>query len=286
MTNPTTTPDSDVSLGYVMISDRQRSPLSLTNPSTKQDEAATSATHSQAPSSQATPKTDPAQTVNWEKRYGDLRADTEKRTAELVEQLRLAHDAQAEKDRQLQEARTVKRVLPLNDEELKALQESFPEWNKLATTQAIKIAEEELAPVKKEMDDLRKQLKEQKTKEAKEWLSKIHPDWQKFQTDDEFKVWYLEQPQGIKSLIDSDNVHEVSRGLDLYKKEKNINTKTKKDIELEASMGARVDSPLNPEAPLVKLWKRSEIKKMTAREYEKNAVEINKAQSEGRILDE
>lgn len=256
---------------------KQTVPLRLTPNS--RDEVSSSDTPNDGPSMDTHTK-DPEIEI-LEKRYSDLQSYNDKRLSELSEQLRQVTLAHAKTMEELTKAKIAKRTLPLNDEEFEATAKDFDLIDKLAHTRASKVYAEESAGLVGEVEALKKELYEIKKKEARQKLKDLHPDFEKIEADPSFKVWAEAQPAGIKALFLSDNIYEVAKGLSLYKDDAGI--KSRKEKELEESLAVSTTTTPKPEGRGEKRWKISDIKKLSAREFEKYADEINKAQKEGRI---
>jgi hypothetical protein len=268
-------------LGYTSanLTYKQMTPVNLVDPRTGAQENPTD-TPSNAPDP-ATQNKDPKGDETWEKRYADLRSYTDKRLDALVEQNKTLLEKLAEKDREITQVKSAKRELPASEDELKEFSESYPVWDRIIEAKAMKLSQGEVDALRAEVEALRTQLKEEKTEKAKAKLKDLHPDWEKLEKDPVFNSWFAEQPEGVKNLIRSSDIYEIARGLDLFKKE--IGIKTKRERDLEASLAVKADAGVVPEENKPKIWTTSEIKKLSPREYEKLADEINKAMREGRI---
>jgi len=224
------------------------------------------------------------------KRRMDLQSYKDKELNILKSQLEATQNLLKEKETQLVEATSVKRQAPLSDEEFEELAQTFPNIDSIAHVRAMKIVEEELAPLRREIEQLRNERKQSAEEKAKEQLRKLHPDFEQLQTDPDFISWYQSQPKKIQDLITSETstVAEIARGLDFYKKDKGI--KSKKEKEFEASLAVQVDAPVKPEANKPKMWTYSELKAETARlnklptsQARPKLDEIDAAVREGRV---
>lgn len=278
--------------GSGLPSQRVRKPLHLTEPrQVKQAIEETSEDTLEGAASdedQNTQTPDPDDNTDWKKRADDRQTYINK----LKEDLKAKDDALAKKAKELEDAQKIKKVLPLTEEEEDELGQSFPQWSKLAETKANKATDALREELMKDINVLNLQLAEYKKKDARTALKKYHPDFEKYDDGGEhfeaFKEWYLEQPTGVQNLVKSENILEVAKALDMFKKDVGIRSRSKKEKDLEASQSVSIDTPPKPEGSSKRTWKRSEIRALSKNleEYAKHQEDINVAMREGRIIND
>ncbi len=274
------------SLGYTSANlvHNQIKPVNLVDPRTSQSNA--TATQGSDPAQAATQNTQSPDLQKeleaLQKRFNDRTSYYDKRIEQLVESEKQKLDALAAKDREIESLKISKRELPASAEELETFAKDLPVWDRVIEAKAMKIVEERMAVAQKEIDRLNQKLQEDSINKVRNKVKELHPDVDTLEKDPQFVKWFNEQPQGIKNLVLSMDPYEISRGIDLFKRESGY--KTEKDRKLEASMAVRTDAATIPEANKPKVWTTSEIKKMTPREYERHADAINAAMREGRVV--
>ena len=127
-------------------------------------------------------------------------------------------------------------------------------------------------------------------KEAEQRLVENHPDLEEIRNSGDFEAWTQNQPDAIRDWI-SDNANDAelaSRILDLYKKDKGMDTSTKrksssrKTRKSAADMVSTKTTTVDPKQE--RIWSQREISAMSMDEFDKFEDEINQAWSEGRII--
>lgn len=226
---------------------------------------------------------------NWEKRYGDLRRHLSK----------LETTWKGEKDelkRQVAELVTSSIKMPKNEQELEAFYKQYPDGAAFIETIAAKIAERKVSELGEKYDtqlsDLEKARNDTVKERAYQELLKLHPDFEKIIVDKQFEQWIEKQPKSIKdSLFENDtDFNSASRSLDLYKLETEkavVRKVNKKSDDLGAAAFVTPTAPASE--PLLsgdgkKIWKESEIKKLSSHQFEEVEAEITRAAREGRVM--
>jgi hypothetical protein len=118
-------------------------------------------------------------------------------------------------------------------------------------------------------------------------LLKLHPDFNDIRDDDDFHEWADEQPKWVQdALYENDNdARSAARAIDLYKADRGISTK-KKSTSKDAARSVNTRSErsniqANGSGSAIR---ESEVQKMSAIEYEKNADEIMEAIRTGNFI--
>ena len=262
------------------------SPVYMNNPKYYEDTDTLEST----PSTEATLEDqDPAQAgttepnANWEKRYSDLRSHSAKQQNEQNTKI----------NELIQEIQTLKTTLkkteqkpvniPKSAEELEHFKENYPDMYDLVLSIAAKQRLEVQEEMRSEMEELKATTREIQSEKGWNELRKLHPDIDDIQKDAKFGEWFKAQPEEIRALINSPIVNKISRGIALYKQDAGI--KTSKEEKLDASKAVKTSSRVDP-SPEKKIWKVSEINKMSNREFQKVEKDIDLAMREGRVLNE
>lgn len=220
----------------------------------------------------------------YKKRYGDLRRFAEKKTQELkaeIENLKRAREhAEANGYRP-----------PANKDELDAWVQKYPDVAKIVETIADKRASERAKQYETKISELETSAAVLRQEKALAQIEKTHPDFVSLKESDDFHDWAQAQPKHIQAWL-YDNVDDatlVVRAVDLYKLDRGINkanTDTKRRKEMDAAAeairtGAKGGDPTKPQG---KVWKVSEIAKLSTQQYLKYEAEIDEAVREGRVI--
>ena len=230
----------------------------------------------------------PAQTPEeetWKKRHSDLRSYTSKQLNEKEKEL-------AALKRQLEEQKKADPKLPENKEEAEKWVKDYPDLARVLMT----LMEEKTELVKQDVRSVREELEmeriELQMEKALNKLLKAHPDFLELKETEKFQEWVAAQPakrgpiigQAIYDALynnqtDADSAIEA---VSLYKSE---NKPTKKDTSKEfASSVTRTTNQAPVDDNGKRIYKESEIDKMSHRDYDKYEEDIENARLEGRIV--
>ena len=217
------------------------------------------------------PEPTDAEEKTFKKRYGDLRRHSQK----------MQHDLQTQLDsvkEQLEKTAAKEMKLPSSEADLAQWMQSYPDVAKIVETIAMKKAKEQSQGIEerlKRIDDLEKQALIDK---AELELTRLHPDFAQIKQDDEFHDWVEQQPKWIQqALYDNDtDAVAASRAIDLYKADKGIKTRTKKDDTKDAARSVNTRFERNtPSATNTEgVFSESQVDKMTIQQYEANEEAI------------
>lgn len=234
------------------------------------DDTASNSENIVNPTSADEPKKQPE--VDWKKRYADVQSDRDKKLSEANQKI-------LELEKQLKDSNT---PLPTSEEEFQEWVKQFPPLYNIMRTIVLKEKSTEIETVKKELDEV-KEFKQQIANErGRAELLKLHPDADVIEKDPSFAQWFDEQEPEIQTLITSGMPIKIGKAITLYKREKGIVNKTAQEVRKETSKVVTTNSS-QPNLPKEeKIWRESDVQKMTSRQYERFEAEIEKARLEGR----
>jgi len=223
-----------------------------------------------------------AEEKNFKKRYGDLRRHTQKKEEEFNAKLE-ALQAQVDK------ASKNELVFPKTDEELDAWSKEYPDVAGIVEAIADKKSKataKDLEARMAEFEELRITAKREK---AEAELASMHPDFDEIRSDDSFHNWAEEQPKWVQDALyeNLDDAKSVARVIDLYKTDKGITTKVKKNNSSDKAAAASVKtkgSSIPDTDDASKYIRESEVEAMHIKEYERRQEEILDAQRNGRFI--
>lgn len=221
-----------------------------------------------------------AEEKTFKKRYGDLRRHSQEKEKEFQKQL-------DELKNQLSQATKKEMKLPKSDEDIEAWAKEYPDVAKIVETIAIKKAREQSDTLEKRIKEINEFNEKTVKDRAEVELMKIHPDFDEIRESDDFHNWAEEQPQWIQNALyeNQNDAKSAARAIDLYKSDKGIN---KKDTdESSKSAATQVKAKSTKATPTVdgnKKIKESDVQKMSATAYEKNADMIMEAIRSGNFI--
>jgi hypothetical protein len=221
-----------------------------------------------------------AEEKSFKKRYGDLRRHQQQKEKEYEDRIKAL-------ETQLTQATNSEIRLPKSDEDIEAWATKYPDVAAIVETIAIKKAKEQAQG----LEDRVREIDEMKANAAREKaeveLLKLHPDFGTIRDSDDFHEWAEEQPKWVQdALYENDaDARSAARAIDLYKADRNITTKksaTAKDAA--RSVGARNERSKPNSAAMSGAIRESDVQKMSATEYEKNADDIMEAIRTGNFI--
>ena len=222
-----------------------------------------------------------AEERTFKKRYSDLRRHQQKQAEELkkeIESLKSLLSIAAEKEMKL----------PKSDEDIEEWATTYPDVAAIVETIAMKKAREQSTALEERMkaiDELQSSASKEK---AEAELMRLHPDFGDIRDSDDFHAWAEEQPKWVQdALYENDNdARSAARAIDLYKVDRNI-TKSKKN-GVDKSVARAVETKGEKTTPSTsndstKILE-SDVQKMSADQYEKNADTIMEAIRSGNFI--
>ena len=177
--------------------------------------------------------------------------------------------------------------LPKSDEDIDAWAKEYPDVAKIVETIAIKKAKEQSESLEKRIKEIN-QFNEETVKERAEVeLMRIHPDFDQIRDSDDFHEWAEQQPQWVQNALyeNQDDAKSAARAIDLYKADKGINKKDTSESGKSAATQVKAKTTkATPTVDSTKKIKESDVQKMSATAYEKNADMIMEAIRSGNFV--
>lgn len=211
-------------------------------------------------------------TTNWEKRY----ADQQRYVTKLQNELKT-------KDQAIEELKRKPLELPKTKEQLDEYKKQYPD---LVDT-IVSLARLEVTEQSKQLDEERKAVLQKLADIESEKLilavAKVHKDALQIRNDPKFHNWLSEQSPAVKSLFESSDAKDPIKGLNLYKEDMGIKTPR---VQREDSATA-VSATSQPDIPEgnKKVWKQSEVARLTDAQYQKHRKDIHDAMNtKGRYI--
>ena len=221
-----------------------------------------------------------AEERTFKKRYGDLRRHTQEKEKEFQTQL-------DELKKQLNKATKKEMKLPKSDEDITEWAKEYPDVAAIVETIAMKKAKEQ----SDELSDRIKQIDERDANSIKEKaeveLLKLHPDFNNIRESDDFHDWAEDQPKWVQNaLYENDNdAKSAARAIDLYKSDKGIGKTEKKSNDAGAAKAVTTKSKTSvSETNNAVTYKESDVERMSAQQYEKQADKIMEAIRSGNFV--
>lgn len=221
-----------------------------------------------------------AEEKTFAKRYADLRRHMAQKEKEFQTKLEALT---SEKD-SLQKVVTEQTLaLPKSKEDIEKWRSEYPDVYSIVRTIAAMEAEDRNQTLIKKMSEIEEKEQRLTKIEAEKELLKLHSDALELKNSEDFHIWASEQSDEIQSwLYNTLDWKKAARAIDLYKFDKDFVT-AKKQQKAEASKTVDKKTAQEPKEKQAKIWKRSEIEKLSAKKFEELEDELNKAFLEGRI---
>lgn len=222
-----------------------------------------------------------AEEKTFKKRYGDLRRHTQEKEREFQKQL-------DDLKEQLAKATKKEMKLPKSDEDLEAWANEYPDVAKIVETIAMKKAREQAEQLEARLQKIDEMSVEAKKEKAEAELMRLHPDFDEIRDSDDFHEWAEEQPKWVQdALYENDNdARSAARAIDLYKADRNIGKKdtAKNDKSAAMDVGTKSTKTKVDSTESGKKIRESDVQKMSAAQYEKQADTIMEAIRTGNFI--
>ena len=222
-----------------------------------------------------------AEEKTFKKRYGDLRRHTQEKEKQFQQQLN-------ELKEQLDKATKKEMKLPKSDEDIEAWAKDYPDVAKIVETIAMKKAREQSADLESRLQKIDEMSAEAQKDKAEAELMRLHPDFGDIRDSDDFHDWAEEQPKWVQdALYENDNdARSAARAIDLYKADRNISksTKTKSDKSAAMDVGTKTTKTKVDATESGKKILESQVQKMSAAQYERQADTIMEAIRSGNFI--
>ena len=222
-------------------------------------------------------KTLSAEEKSFKKRYGDLRRHMQQKEKEWDEKLESLQKASAKAGI----------IPPKSDEDIEEWAKEYPDVAGIVETIAAKKAQEMFEKADTRLKELDEAQAEAHRVKSENEIRKSHSDFDQLRESDEFHDWADAQPKWVKDALyeNADDPASVVRVIDLYKSDKGLTKEAKKaSKKAAASPVARRSKAEVDVADSSNTIRESEVAKMTDKEFEERADEINKAMRTGKFV--
>ena len=224
--------------------------------------------------------------ANYKKRYDDLKKHYDDRVSQFKqrEQELLAET----------KASQPKYEAPKSVEDLEKFREEYPDLYETVETVAHMQSERQVEELQGQLSAIQQREADIMRREAETELRTRHPDFEDIRGDENFHNWAKEQPEEIQEWVynNPDNIGLASKAIDLYKLENGVQTSRPRRqsrqsqqsregsaADLVSTKTTTVDAAQGP-----KIWTEREIAAMSLDEFDAREDEINKALTEGRVV--
>jgi len=214
---------------------------------------------------------------SFKKRYGDLRRHAAEKEKEYKERLEALEHRMANE--------TI--VPPKSDEDLAVWAHNHPDVASIVETIAANKAQEMFDKADSRLKELDAINVQASRKTAENQIREVHADFDDLRDSDTFHDWVEEQPKWVQDALyeNAEDARSVVRVIDLYKSDKGM-TKEGKKAKTKAAASAIVKSSkaeLDADETQGSI-KESDVKRMSAQEFEKREEEITKAIQSGKFI--
>jgi hypothetical protein len=178
--------------------------------------------------------------------------------------------------------------LPKSDEDIEAWAKDYPDVAKIVETIAMKKAREQSADIESRLQKIDEMSAEAQKDKAEAELMRLHPDFGDIRDSDDFHDWAEEQPKWVQdALYENDNdARSAARAIDLYKADRNIGKKDTTQSSKSAAMdvGTKTTKTKVDTSESGKKIRESDVQKMSAAQYERQADAIMEAIRSGNFI--
>ena len=218
-----------------------------------------------------------AEERSFKKRYGDLRRHMQEKEKEWNDKFDVFEKRMKKESI----------VPPKSDEDIEQWAKEYPDVAGIVETIAAKKAQEMFSKADARLQELDKAQSEAERVKAENAIRKSHEDFDDLRASDEFHNWAEEQPKWVQDALyeNADDPASVVRVIDLYKGDKGL-TKTAKKAKAKdaASTVTRRGKASVDVEDANDVIRESEVAKMSDRDFEARADEINKAIRSGKFV--
>ena len=218
-----------------------------------------------------------AEEKSFKKRYGDLRRHMQQKEKEWDEKFEA-----------LQKASTKAGIVPpKSDEDIEQWAKEYPDVAGIVETIAAKKAQEMFSKADIRLKELDEAQAETHRVKSENEIRKSHSDFDQLRESDEFHDWADAQPKWVRDALyeNADDPASVVRVIDLYKSDKGLTNEAKKANRKAAASPVSKRSRTEVDvADANGMIRESEVARMTDKEFEERADEINKAMRSGKFV--
>jgi hypothetical protein len=218
-----------------------------------------------------------AEEKSFKKRYGDLRRYMQQKEKEWDEKFEA-----------LQKASTKAGIVPpKSDEDIEQWAKEYPDVAGIVETIAAKKAQEMFNKADIRLKELDEAQAEAHRVKSENEIRRSHSDFDQLRESDEFHDWADAQPKWVRDALyeNADDPASVVRVIDLYKSDKGLTNEAKKANRKAAASPVSKKSKTEVDvADANGMIRESEVARMTDKEFEERADEINKAMRSGKFV--
>ena len=214
---------------------------------------------------------------SFKKRYGDLRRHAAEKEKEYKDRLEALEHRMANE--------TI--VPPKSDEDIAEWANNHPDVASIVETIAAKKAQEMFDKADSRLKELDAINVQASRKTAENQIREVHADFDDLRDSDSFHDWVEEQPKWVQDALyeNSEDARSVVRVIDLYKSDKGMTKEGKKASTKAAASAIVKSSKASVDAEETQgSIKESDVKSMSAQEFEKREEEITKAIQSGKFI--
>jgi hypothetical protein len=218
-----------------------------------------------------------AEEKSFKKRYGDLRRHMQQKEKEWDEKFEALQKASAKAGI----------VPPKSDEDIEEWTNKYPDVAGIVETIAAKKAQEMFSKADTRLKELDEAQAEAHRVKSENEIRKSHSDFDQLRESDEFHDWADAQPKWVRDALyeNADDPASVVRVIDLYKSDKGLTNEAKKANRKAAASPVSKRSRTEVDvADANGMIRESEVARMTDKEFEERADEINKAMRSGKFV--
>lgn len=222
--------------------------------------------------------------ATFKQRYGSLRAEFTRKTASAEQEI-----ATLKKQVEQLQAHVSPEMLPTSPDQLVAWMREHPELAGAIKALTRSEIEQEVGSVKEALTRLSVKEKQIAQQEAEAKLRSVHPDIDELRRNVKFHEWARTKSARIQEALYGEDfdADATAEAITLYKAEAGLFKPAKPrqpvsalDASLDVSTSTITPEPLGTPG---RIWKESEVERMSDRDYEKYEDEIVKAIDEGRF---
>jgi len=218
-----------------------------------------------------------AEERSFKKRYGDLRRHMQEKEKEWNDKFDV-FEKRMEKE---------SIVPPKSDEDIEQWAKQYPDVAGIVETIAAKKAQEMFSKADARLQELDNAKSEAERVKAENAIRKSHDDFDDLRASDEFHNWAEEQPKWVQNALyeNADDPASVVRVIDLYKGDKGLTKTAKKAKARDAASTVTRRSKASVDVDDANdVIRESDVAKMSDRDFETRADEINKAIRSGKFV--
>jgi hypothetical protein len=218
-----------------------------------------------------------AEERSFKKRYGDLRRHMQEKEKEWNDKFETFEKRMKKESI----------VPPKSDEDIEQWAKEYPDVAGIVETIAAKKAQEMFNKADARLQELDKAQSEAERVKAENTIRKSHDDFDDLRASDEFHNWAEEQPKWVQDALyeNADDPASVVRVIDLYKGDKGLTKTAKKARAKDAAstVTRRTKTSVDVDDANDTI-RESEVARMSDKEFEQRADEINKAIRSGKFV--